>query len=262
MVGFGRWQFNTMVKKELRTYNIVMDPEENILTHEMIDTLPPIVQKWLHRANVIDREMIQTVYLKQTGNMRTSPGSRWIPFTAEQWFKTYAPGFIWTADVKAAPGIYLQGRDKYENGEGHMLIKLLSLFAIADESGVETDQGSMLRYLAEIIWFPSVAVSDYIRWEQAGPGTAKAIMTCGDITASGLFKFNAEGDIISFEAMRYYTVGNGATLEKWIIQTDPGGYREFNGVRIPASGTVTWRLEDGDYTWLKLEIKEICYNGM
>jgi|GEM_PF-3451583 len=31
------------------------------------------------------------------------------------------------ADVKAAPGIHIAGRDKYENGKGQMLIKLFSL---------------------------------------------------------------------------------------------------------------------------------------
>jgi hypothetical protein len=260
IVSFGNWQFQTMVRREIKSFNTITSGEKRILTNDMLDTLPTVVQKWLKRSNVTGKEMIQTVYLEQKGEMRTTPDGRWMPYEARQWFITDKPGFIWEADVKAAPGIHLKGRDKYENGQGHMLIKLLSLFTVADATGSETNQGAMLRYLAEIIWFPSAAVSDYIQWEQIDTVTAEATMTFGDITASGIFNFNTNYDLISFEARRYYDRKEGATMEDWLIQADQDGYREFDGIRIPASGTVTWKLKEGDYRWLKLEIGDIHYN--
>ncbi len=260
IVAIGNWQFHTMVQKELKSLANLTIPEKKVLTKEMIETLPLVVQKWMQRSNVLGKEIVQTVYLEQTGEMRTTPDSKWMPFEANQWFTTGEPGFIWIVDVKAAPGIHLKGRDKYEDGKGHMLIKLLSLFTVADATGSETDQGTLLRYLAEIIWFPSAAVYDYIKWEQIDPQTAKATMTFCGITASGFFKFDMNNDVISFEARRYFDRKDGATLEGWFIEADPDGYKEFNGIRIPARGTVTWRLKEGDYTWLKLEIEDIQYN--
>jgi hypothetical protein len=127
-------------------------------------------------------------------------------------------------------------------------------------TGSETDQGSLLRYLAEIIWFPSSAVYDYIKWEQIDSQTAKATMTFGGITASGFFKFDMNNDVISFEARRYFDRKDGATLEDWLIEADPDGYKEFDDIRIPARGTVTRRLKEGDYTWLKLEIEDMQHN--
>jgi hypothetical protein len=260
VIGIGIWSFDTMAKSELETFVAPVTSEKKVITKEMLSGLPPIVQKWLERSNVIGKEIIYSVHLKQIGEMRTAPDSKWMPVEAEQWCKTEKPGFIWIADVKFAPGIHLAGRDKYGNGKGNMLIKLLYLIPIADAKGTETDQGAMVRYLAEIIWFPSAALNDYIQWEQIDSTTAKATMTNGGITASGLFKFDANGDVISFEAKRYYDRKGGATLEDWFIQIEPNSYKEFEGVRIPAKSTVTWKLKEGDFIWYKPEIADIHYN--
>ena len=260
VIGYGVWSFDTMAKNDIEIFVAPVTSEKKVVTKEIISVLPPIVQKWLERSNVIGKEIIYSVHLKQIGEMRTTPDGKWMPVEAEQWFKTEKPGFIWIADVKAYPGIHLAGIDKYENGKGHMLIKLLSLIPVADAKGKETDQGTMLRYLAEIVWFPSAALNDYIQWEQIDSTTAKAMMTYGGITASGLFKFDANGDVISFEAKRYYDRKGGTTLEDWFIQIEPNSYKEFEGVRIPAKSTVTWKLKEGDFTWYKLEIADIHYN--
>ena len=74
--------------------------------------------------------------------------------------------------------------------------------------------------------------------------SAKATMHYGDITASGIFSFSTEGDLISFEAQRYYERKEGATLETWLIKADE--YHDFEGVRIPFESTVTWKLKTGE----------------
>lgn len=216
VIAYGIWSFNTMAINELKTLVRPSISEKKIVTKEMLDNLPPIVQKWLEFSNVIGKEIIYRVYLKQIGEMRTMPDGKWMPVKAEQWFKTEEPGFIWVADVKAAPGIHIVGRDKYENGKGHMIIKLLSLTTVADAKGKETDQEAMLRYLSEIVWFPSAALSYYIQWEQIDMTTAKATITYGGITASGLFKFDTNGNVVSFEAKRYYARKDGGNPRRLV----------------------------------------------
>ncbi len=260
VIGYGTWSFNTISKNELKIFVAPATSKKKVVTKEMLNGLPPIVQKWLERSNVIGKEVIYSVYLKQIGEMRTTFDGKWMPVKAEQWFKTEKPGFIWIADVKAAPGIHLTGKDKYENGKGHMLIKLLSLITVADTKGKEIDQGTMVRYLAEIVWFPSAALNDYIQWKQIDSTTVKATMTYSGITASGLFKFDANGDVVSFEAKRYYDRKGGTTLEDWFIQIEPNNYKEFEGIRIPIRSIVTWKLKEGNFTWYKLEITNIHYN--
>lgn len=50
----------------------------------------------------------------------------------------------------------------------------------------------------------SFALSDYISWEEINSTAAKATMSYEGVTASGAFKFDENGDFVSFEADRYY----------------------------------------------------------
>lgn len=255
----GQWSFNTMVNKELTAFLPKEIPAATVLTRDMLAPMPPVVQKWLERSGAVGKPHVHTAHIRQKGEMRTKPGGAWMPFEAEQWNTVDQPGFIWRTSMQAAPGIDIVGRDKYVNGRGNMRIKLLALVPIADAKGPETDQGSMLRNLGEICWMPAAALRDYIRWEQLDSLTAKATMTHGGITASGIFRFNTAGDMVSFEARRYYDRKEGATLENWLVTNT--GFGEFEGVRMPVKSEVTWKLAGGDFTWLKLEIVEAGYNG-
>lgn len=256
----GSWQFQALVRHERQQFTAAATPEKKVVTTDLLRPLPPIVQQWLMRSNLVGKEAARTVHLKQKGEMKTAPEGKWWPVTADQYFTTDQPGFIWVADVKAAPFIHLAGRDKYQDGKGHMLIKLLSLVPVVNASGPEINQGTLLRYLAEIVWFPSAALQPYITWEQTGPAEARATMHYKSVSASGLFRFNPQGDVTSFEARRYFDRKEGATLETWVIAMEEQGYREFAGVRVPAKATVTWKLSTGDFTWYKLAITDITYN--
>jgi len=140
-----------------------------------------------------------------------------------------------------------------------MLIKLFSLIPIANASGPEIDQGTLMRFLAEITWFPTIALSDYIQWEHVDTHRARAIMSYGGLSVSGIFSFDENGDVISFEGSRYYEQEGNYSLETWFISVS--GYKVFDGLRIPSAAEVTWKLEDGDFTWFKLEVTDVRYNS-
>lgn len=256
---WGSWSFDKMAKSEI---NALFKNQSNgiTITQALISQQPHIIQKWLSHAQVIGKTTIQTVNLKQKGEMRIQPEGRWMPVEAEQWIAIDEPGFVWVADVKAAPFIHLAGRDKYAKGHGHMLILLLSLYPVADTNGNEIDQATLLRYLSEIIWYPSAALSSYITWEETSPNTAKATMNYGGVSASGTFTFYASGAVKSFEASRYYDRKTGPTLEDWHIAINGNSFQVFGGIQIPTQSTVTWKLEEGDFTWYKLSVEGIRYN--
>ena len=177
---------------------------------------------------------------------------------ADQVFRVQEPGFIWLATIYAAPGVHISGRDRYMDGLGHMLIRPMSLFTVADEEGREIDQATLLRYLAEIVWFPDAALQEYIEWEPVSDFVARATMAHGDVRASGEFTFSPEGDVLSFAAERYGEFNGEYRLETWVIPLS--GHQEFSGVRVPATGDVTWRLAQGDYVWYRFTVQEIAYN--
>ncbi|MGM9510542.1 DUF6544 family protein [Larkinella sp. GY13] len=262
LVAYADWDFNANGMAEVRGLIAESGSAKTpVITAESLTPLPPVVQKWLKRAGVVGKKRIQTVHLKQIGRMRTKPGGSWMPVEAEQVFTVSQPGFIWLARIEAAPLFFLVGRDQYRHGRGNMRIKALALVPVADAKGAEIDQGTMLRYLAETVWFPTAALSDYIQWEGLSDTSARATMHQGGVTASGVFTFNLAGDAIQFEARRFGEFDGAYRLETWSIALRDHQERA-GGIRIPVQSDVTWKLKTGDFTWYTLTLTEIDYTPL
>jgi hypothetical protein len=86
---------------------------------------------------------------------------------AEQFYTTNPPGFHWKARFKMFGLWIVKGDDTYKAGHGHMFGKIAGLYTIFDARGPELDQGTMLRYLNEMTWFPIALLSDYVTWQAA-----------------------------------------------------------------------------------------------
>ena len=260
-LAWGQSQFNNTLQAEYAVF-LTQQPRqvEQVLREGEITDLPACVQRWMHRSGSINKPRIQSVHLRQEGRMRTDPDGRWMPFEAQQFIGTGAPGFIWAVEVKAAPLVHLSGRDHYIDGKGAMRIELLSLFPIVDAQGPEINQGAQLRWLSELLWCPSAAVAPAITWDSLSTHTARATLEIEGLETSGVFTFNEQGDPLRFEAMRYFTQNEESSLEKWIINIDPEGFREFNGIRIPARSRVSWDLEKGTFEWLEMNITDLLIN--
>lgn len=259
-VGAAGAGWERMVKREVEELfaGVAAKTDDRTITAADLQGLPSSVQKWLQRSNVVGKQRVSTVRFKQRGVIRTGKDQPWMPFTAVQYYTVAKPGFIWSARVKAAPLVQLVGRDRYFDGKGHMLIKLLALKTVADGKGDEMNQGALLRFLSEIIWFPTAALSEYIKWEPVDETSARANMSYKGVTADGVFQFNEEGDVTRFVAKRYRTVDGGYTKDTWSgVVSD---YREFSGIRIPTTAEVMWNLETGDFSYFKGEVTEIEYD--
>lgn len=262
LVGYGNWDFETMIEREKKSFFAQANVNKEEGDTGKLEELPEIVGLWLENSGMTGIDKIKSVVFSQQSTLKTSPGGSWMPVEAVQYVRTDNLGYLWTATVEAAPYIYLAGRVKYVDGKGHMLIKLLSLIPVADSEGEEIDQGSLLRYLAEMVWYPGAARQPYVSWEEIDDTKAKATMSYGGITASGIFEFNKMGDPLRFEAERYYNRKEGATLETWVVDMEAGSYKTFEGLRVPTRAKVTWKLTEGDFTWYKLEISDFKLNGL
>ncbi|WP_266364657.1 DUF6544 family protein [Tellurirhabdus rosea] len=260
-VSLANWRFEESARAEAQTLleQEADAPASRLVTTEMLSELPPVVRTWLERANVVGKPFIHTVRLKQRGLMRTKSDGNWMPVEAEQYFTVDQPGFVWKTQVRMAPLLEMTGRDLYRDGHGNMTIKLLSLVPVADARGNEVDQGTLLRYLSEIIWFPTAALHPYLRWEALDGRSARATMSYGSVTASGTFHFNEAGDVAGFEARRYMEQNGNYSLETWTTRGDT--FKTLSGgIRIPTEGAATWKLKSGDFTWFKLTIEALDYN--
>jgi len=221
-------------------------------------TLPAPVQRWLEVSGVVGHARAATVRLRQRGEMRTAPDKPWMPVVAEQYFSVDPPGFVWHVNGRMMRFVPIAGRDRYADGHGSMLIKLASLITVADGRGPEIDQGAMLRYLGEIVWFPSAALSHAITWEAIDARSARATMRSGGVTAAAVFTFDERGRFARLSAERYMSGAGGPTLEKWFIPATE--WRQVRGIEMPVRGNAVWKLAGGDFDYYRWEIIDVEIN--
>jgi hypothetical protein len=228
------------------------------ISKEEISDLPEPVKRWLKVSGVVGKEKIHSVWLKQKAKMKMKPGQRkWNDASVEQYFTIQNPAFVWKVRMNMPPFIKITGRDKFIDGKGEMQIKMFSAFKIVNEKGAKMDEGTLQRYLGEIVWFPSAALSPFIKWETIDTNTVKATMYFKGSKGSGTFHFNDKGDFVQYSAFRYKGNEPDAKRYEWVIDARENAV--MNGIKIPVKMTATWKLDEGDWTWLDLEITDIKY---
>ncbi|TVQ42721.1 MAG: hypothetical protein EA362_12880 [Saprospirales bacterium] len=258
-VGVGQWSLENTIKEKMKYLTnssqlVLLEREQG---EKRFEELPEMVKTWLSNSNALNQDSPEKLFLKQSGEMRTSPDGKWIPFKSRQWINPNEPAFIWKAEVNILPGFHLSGMDSYLSGKGNMNIRLMSVIPIANTSGSETDQGSLLRWLAEMVWYPHAALHQSISWEELDSTKARAKMSFGNMEVEGVFSFEKNGDLRSFIAKRYFEKDGEFTLEDWEITVNEDGYKSFNGVRIPADLKVKWNLSDGSFHWLNMQVDAV-----
>jgi len=260
LVSYGEHAFHQSNLRE--TANLLSQSGRSqtmLFTENEITNLPVPVQKWLLTSGVIGKEKIQMGRIEQKAYLKMKPEqANAYPATAVQYTTLDIPAFVWMVDVPMNSLMNFKGRDKFAEGRGEMLIKMNALIPVVNEHGEKLNEGSLQRYLGEMVWFPSLAASPYIQWESIDELTAKATMSYKGTSGSGTFYFNEAGDFTKFIALRYKDNTPEAKRYEWILTVDE--YRVFQGIKVPSRMKATWKLETGDWTWLHLEITDIHYN--
>jgi len=256
-----KYSFNRKVAKEIDLLSREGREANTKIFHlSDLKELPEPVQKYFRHVLKDGQDHIKFVRLKQEGKFRMKDNQPWLPITAEQYFTTQRPAFLWKVYLKMNPLVWIEGRDMYHRGKGEMLIKALSIVNVVDAYGKEMDISSLLRFLAEAPWFPTVLLpNDYIKWEEIDSHSARVFIEDAGYSASGIFTFNESGEIVKFESNDRFMEVNGKYLrETWSGYF--GNYREINGIKIPTEGEVEWNLPDKDLPYAKLEIIDIQYD--
>lgn len=228
--------------------------QTGIITEAQILNLPEVMQRYLRYAQVVGKEPIHTVRLKQRGMYRTKPGQKWLPFVAEQSFTADPPAFRWQMSSQLFPLVSLSVTDQFAEGRGSLHIKLWSRITLANARGPEIDEGELQRYLAEMAWFPTAYLSTAIAWRAIDAQSAQATLQEAGVT----LHVNEQGQLTHLTTERYREERGRYQLESWTGQFND--YREVNGIYIPTRFEITWRLASGDFTWMRGELTEIEYN--
>ena len=231
------------------------DPKE-------IAGLPEPVQRFFKAVLQDGQAIITKVELSQIGLFHMNETEdKWHKFTATQLVTTQSLGFDWDAKIQMIPFINVFVHDTYLRGEGNLQASILGLFTVAKMHNTpELNQGELLRFLAESVWYPtSLLPSQGVIWEAIDQHSSRATLTDGKTTASVVFQFDAEGLITSMRAEErcHSVVGDKLTFMPWV-----GNFREYathHGMRIPLEGEVGWEHLEGLRLYFKGTITKINY---
>lgn len=260
IIGYSDFNFKHKIEGErISLFEDSQLKNQEMVTEKALLDLPPVVQKWLTNSGIIGKKLISNVHLVQELQLKLkTEQTSWNNGMAEQYFTIQPPAFTWNISTEMKSKLSVVGRDKFEDGKGEMIIKLLSIIPVANAKNDEkVNQATLQRYLAEIVWFPSASLSQYIEWETIDNYSARATMEYNGTKGSGEFHFDKDGNFEKFVAMRYQD-RNAIKPTQWtVIATRT---EERNGIKIPIECEASWELENGRWTWLKLKITDIKYN--
>jgi hypothetical protein len=229
-----------------------------LITEAQVLSLPEPMQRYLRYAQVVGKEPIRTVRLKQQGFMKQQPDQKWLPLVAEQYFTTNPPAFLWHGAIQPFPLVSISATDRFSGGHGNMLVKLWPFITLGDARGPEIDRGELQRYMGEMVWFPTAWLSDTIQWQGIDAHSVKVSIQEPGVTASVVLHINEQGQLTHLTADRYMQDHGKYRLEPWSVQAQE--YQEVEGMRIPTRVEVTWHLASGDFNWFRCKITEIEYN--
>jgi hypothetical protein len=224
----------------------------------MLQGLPEPVQRYMAYSGLVGQPWIDTARVRQAGRFRLGQDRPWLPMRAVQTYTTDPPGFLWKAQFKMAGLWLLSAQDKYEAGHGHMFGKVAGLFTVFDARGEKLDQGTRLRYLSEMIWFPTAFLGEKITWQGIDDHSAQVTFTDRAGNVSARMVFDDAGRPVSFFAERYRENKGEYSLDRW--STPMVEYGERAGLNLPVRGQAVWNLPSGDLPYWDGELTEVEYN--
>lgn len=209
------------------------------------DSLPPPVARYLRMA-LPPGLAIEEVRISQTGELRTDPaGDGWMSFEAEHIVVPPAIGFLWNARVKIAPLLHVRVRDAFVDGVGSGHVSFLSALPVGGVTGgLEVNSGSLHRYLAEAVWYPTALLpGPHLQWTASDATAALATLTVDTLSVSLEFRFADSGEVTGI----YTPARWGKFRDEYRQVPWEGHFRDYqtrDGVRVPGYGEVGWYLGD------------------
>jgi hypothetical protein len=110
----------------------------------------------------------------------------------------------------------------------------------ADAGTPEMNSGSLHRYLAEAVWYPTALLpSPTLRWTEIDAIRALATLTNRGVTVSLEFRFAETGEVTGiYTPERWGTFPGGYRRVPW--EGHFRDYRNWDGVLVPTEGDVGW----------------------
>lgn len=203
-------------------------PPGEPFTEASVAHLPEPARRYLLHAIAPGTPVAPAMRLTQQGRIRIGD---WRDFHAEQ---ILAPpeGFVWRPRVAMGP-LTATGADSYFEGEGRVQFWMLGVLPIASAAGPDIDRAAAGRLTIESIWAPGVLLAPGVRWEAAGPDSARFTMAVGGEPMSVTLQLAPSGALLSASILRWADLGKTGRYAPTPYGAEIEGERRFGGYTLP-----------------------------
>ena len=227
-----------------------------------LDGLPGPVQRYLRRVLRDGQPYVRSLRVEQRGTFRAGEATAaWRPFTATQHVTVRPPGFVWDASIRMMAGLPVRVLDAYHDGRGVLEARLGGLLPVMTaEPGPKLDEGELLRYLAEAPLYPTALLPEMgVTWTPIDDRSAQVTLTDRGTTATLVFHFNDNDEVVRVEGRRGFTRADGQIEDRpwrgyW------RDYAEREGMWVPTRGEVAWvHPEAGEVSYWRGQLHTFAY---
>jgi hypothetical protein len=217
---------------------------------QLVD-LPAPVQRYFRHVLKPGQPYLRSVRLRHDGQFKTDLKKDWIAIRGEEYFRADTPHYIWIGQTT-----WFSARDQYVAGRGSLTVRLLGVLPIVQGSGPSFDQGELLRWLAEAVWFPtSLLPGGKAVWSPVDDYSATLTLTDQGLTVSCLMSFNEKNELVRCQAQRY---SDETHLETWLCRLSD--YHDWHGLRVPTQASAAWVIDDEELPYARFILRDIEYD--
>jgi hypothetical protein len=157
-------------------------------------------------------------------------------------------------------GVPFEGYDYYQNGKGGMKGIIAKAITIFNQTGADMDKACLATFLAEAMFAPSILLQDYIVLTEISEYETQATIFYDGISVTGIFTFNDEYEMISFQTNDRGVVGTDGAVEYVPWSAICSDYRfADSGIKQPTKFKAVWNYPTEDFVYFDGTITEISY---
>jgi hypothetical protein len=149
-----------------------------------------------------------------TGEFRNGLKGRWMPFESEQVNLVSPPTRIFLMKASML-GVPMEGLHLFGAAGATMQIKVASLFQVVEARGPKMDSSETVTLFNDMCLLAPASLVDTerIRWQEAGPLSARATFSHQGHTISAQITFDEAGELVDFVSGDRLMSADGKTYQ-------------------------------------------------